>query len=177
MRLDYTHRDLSPFARGPALMTPTPDDIDTTRLILIVVGAHLRAEVADRPLAEALRERAQEWVDAKRPSTDDPDWVEPQIVVCTDIWYLNNDDLRAQPTISVGAPGVNALAAYLADRLEMAFVVEDVLAVQVDLDFADPVASCWGTDPDSTAQAVEAFCDRYLDGFLEGAVRRLAESA
>lgn len=158
-------------------MSTPQNEIDTPRLILIVVGAHLRAEVVDRPIGEELRERVQEWVDAKRPAGDDPDWVEPLVVVCTDIWYLNNEDLRAQPTISVGAPGVNALAAYLADRLETTFVVEDVLAVQVDLDFVDPVASCWGTDPDSTAQAVGVFCERYLDGFLDSAVRQLGESA
>ncbi len=158
-------------------MTTTPNEIETTRLLLIVVGAHLRAEVADRPLAEALRERVQEWVEAKRPTHDDSDWVEPMAVVCTDIWYLNNDDLRARSHPGPRPRSSAALAAYLADRLETAFVVEDVLAVQVDLDFVDPVASCWGTDADSTAQAVEAFCDRYLDGFLESAVKRLAESA
>jgi hypothetical protein len=151
-------------------------NIEVEHLLLIVVGAHLRAEVADRPLAQHLRDRLGQWIDAHRPSQPTPDWADPQVVVCTDIWYLNNDDLRSQPTISVGGPGVNALAAYLADRLETAFVVEDVLAVQIDLDFVDPIASCWGTDHASTVAAIDAFCERYLDGFMEHAVRLIAEA-
>lgn len=155
-------------------ITLGPSTIDTDRLLLIVVGAHLRAEVADRPLAYRLRERILRWLDERRPAGDDPDWGEPEVVVCSDIWYLNNDDLRSQPTISIGGPGVNALGAYLADRLETAFVIQDVLAVQVDLDFVDPVASCWGTTHGSTVNAIDAFCERYLDGFLEDAVKRIA---
>lgn len=151
-----------------------PQDIDVERLLLIVVGAHLRAEVADRPLAYALRDRVDAWLDARAGAIDGH---RPDVIVCTDIWYLNNEELRSRPTISIGGPGVNALAAYLADRLETAFVVEDVLAVQVDLDFVDPVASCWGTTHDSTRAAIDAFCDRYLDAFLEDAMKRTEEPA
>lgn len=146
-----------------------PHAIDTERLLLIVVGAHLRAEVADRPLAYALRDRVNRWLD---DHANTPDSHRPDVLVCTDIWYLNNEELRSRPTISIGGPGVNALAAYLADRLETAFVVEDVLAVQIDLDFVDPVASCWGTTHGSTKAAIDAFCDRYLEAFLEDAMKR-----
>lgn len=154
-------------------------ELNTERLLLIVVGAHLRAEIADRPLAYRLRERILRRLEESRPGKpgfagEQGRRIEPEVVVCSDIWYLNNEDLRSQPTISIGGPGVNALGAYLADRLETAFVVEDVLAVQVDLDFVDPVASCWGTTPGSTAGAVDAFCERYLDGFLEDALERIA---
>ncbi len=66
---------------------------------------------------------------------------------------------------------MNALAAYLADRLETAFVVEDVLAVQIDLDFVDPVAKCWGRPtarrkPRSTRSATLS------EAFLEDAMKR-----
>lgn len=152
-------------------ITLGPNTIDTGRLLLIVVGAHLRAEVADRPLAYRLRERILRWLDERDEVPAMPD-----VVVCTDIWYLNNEELRAQPTISIGGPGVNALGAYLADRLETAFVIEDVLAVQVDLDFVDPVASCWGTTHAATVNAIDAFCERYLDSFLEHALERIAEA-
>lgn len=155
-------------------ITLGPQTIDTGRLLLIVVGAHLRAEVADRPLAYRLRERILRWLDEH--SASGAEGRTPEVVVCSDIWYLNNDDLRAQPTISIGGPGVNALGAYLADRLETAFVIEDVLAVQVDLDFVDPVASCWGTTHASTVSAIDAFCERYLDPFLEHALERIAEA-
>jgi hypothetical protein len=153
-----------------------PGALDTTKLLLIVTGAHLRAEVADRPLAYRLRERILRWLDDSRPDRDDAGCGEPEVVVCSDLWYLNNEDLRAQPTISIGAPGVNALGAYLADRLETVFVIEDVLAVQADLDFVDPVASCWGTSQGSTVAAIDAFCERYLDDFLKLSVKRIAEA-
>ena len=150
-----------------------PNELDTERLLLIVVGAHLRAEIADRPLAYALRDQLLRWLDDHVGGTTDGH--RPDVVVCTDIWYLNNYELRSRPTISIGGPGVNALAAYLADRLETAFVVEDVLAVQLDLAFVDPVASCWGTTHDSTVAAIDAFCERYLDAFLEDAMKRTDE--
>jgi len=118
-----------------------------------------------------LRERILRWLDERGAGAG-----RPEVVVCSDIWYLNNDDLRSQPTISIGGPGVNALGAYLADRLESVFVIQDVLAVQVDLDFVDPVASCWGTTHASTVSAIDAFCERYLDAFLEHAVERIAEA-
>jgi len=46
------------------------------------------------------------------------------VLVCSDVWYLNNDPLRSRPTISIGGPGVNALSAYLADKLPSAFAIE-----------------------------------------------------
>lgn len=90
------------------------------------------------------------------------------------MWWLNNDDLRAVPTISVGAPESNALTAYLASRIPSAFAVEGVMVVQVDLDFADLLACCWGRDHASTAGAVEAFAQRYLEDFMSRAVARAA---
>jgi hypothetical protein len=66
---------------------------------------------------------------------------------------------------------VNALSAYLADKLPSAFTVENVLMVQADLDFTEVVACCWGRDAAGTAAAVEAFAERYLDAFMEAATR------
>ncbi|MCA9293497.1 MAG: hypothetical protein KDA20_06765 [Phycisphaerales bacterium] len=135
--------------------------IDTERLLLIVTGAHLRAERSHRPLAYRLHD-----VIAQRFAGDDAMRGALDVLVCSDLWYLNNEDLRHRPTISIGEPGVNALAAFLADRLEPAFVVDDVLSVQLDLDGVDLVASCWGTTPGATASAIDAFVERYLDAFL-----------
>ena len=96
--------------------------IDEDRLILIVTGAHLRAEVADRPAAYRLRESMRGWLATKGFSIHASDASEP-VVVCSDLWYLNQDSLRTRPTVSVGAPGVNALSAYLGDRLPSAFAI------------------------------------------------------
>jgi hypothetical protein len=143
-------------------------EIATDRLILIVTGAHLMAEAADRPIAYGLRQAILRWL-AAHDEADDPE--RPRIVVCSDVWYLNNDPLRSRPTVSIGGPGVNALSAYLADKLPNAFSIEDVLAVQADLDFVEPVVCCWGATAANTAAAVEAFTERYLDGFMEAAIK------
>lgn len=143
----------------------SPSPIDTGRAVLIVTGSHLRAEQCDRPLAYRLRERMLAWLDSSEETGG------CDIIVCSDLWYLNNDDLRDRPTISIGGPGVNALAAYLADKLPSAFTIEDVLTVQMDLDFVDLVASCWGINNASTVAAVDAFAERYLDEFLARATR------
>jgi len=142
-----------------------PAPIDTSRLILIVVGAHLRAEVSDRPLAYRLRERLLTWLDRHAEREGAP----PDVVVCTDLWYLNADDLRKRPTISIGPPGVNALTAYLADKVPSAFAIDNVLSVQLDTDFLDLTVCCWGNEQSATASAIDAFCERYLDAFMERA--------
>ena len=50
-------------------------------------------------------------------------------MVVSDVWYLNDPSLRNCPAISVGAPGVNALSAYLGDKLPSAFVIDASLNV------------------------------------------------
>lgn len=144
--------------------------IETDRLILIVTGAHLQAEAGDRAVAYGLRGRMMEWL-ADRGREAEPE--RPRVIVCSDLWYLNNDPLRARPTISVGSPGVNALTAFLADKLPSAFAIEDRLIVQADLDFPDCLACCWGADIAATSAAVDAFCERYLDAFMEAAQSRM----
>jgi len=149
-------------------LTLMDHEIDTDRLVLVVAGAHLRAEAADRPMAYSIRERILEWLGERFGDRSPLD-----VLVCSDIWVLNNEDLRTCPTISVGGPGVNAFAAYLADKLPSAFVIEDQLMVQADLDFDDVIASCWGMDHGSTVAAVDAFLEKYLDPFMEAAVQRV----
>lgn len=157
-------------------------------MILIVVGAHLRAESADRPIAYALREKVLSWLDGRfapadateSPAADDggdPDPGAPRpghpcsVVVCTDVWYLNDASLRVWPTISLGGPGVNALSAYLADKLPSVLVVDDVLMIQMDPELAEATAAVWGIDHRSTVSAAEAFAERYLDAFMTAATR------
>jgi len=50
------------------------------------------------------------------------------------------------------------------------------MLVQVDVEFADLRACCWGASRPDTRAAVEAFNDKYLDGFLTAALRRVGES-
>lgn len=130
-------------------------------LIVIVTGSHLSAEVYDRPLAYKVREAI-----VRRLRDDEVDDAHLRVVVCSDVWYLNQDHLRSLPTISVGGPGVSALSAYLADRLPSVLAVDGVMIVQMDVSDGVAVASVWGVDASSTAAAVEAFEERWLDAFL-----------
>lgn len=93
-----------------------------------------------------------------------------EVVVCSDVWWLNTEEAQRLPTVSVGAPEVNALSAYLAVRLPSAFSIENALAVLLDLDSPNLQACCWGASPVGTASAVDAFTDRYLGAFVERAL-------
>ncbi len=141
-------------------MDPATPQVNLARLILIVTGAHLLAEATDRPIAYSLQRSIAERLGRRG-----------QCIVCSDVWYMNNEPLRACPTVSIGGPAVNALSAFLADKLPSAFVVEGRVLVQADPDFDEPVACCWGADAPSTAAAIDAFKDRYLDAFLIAATR------
>jgi hypothetical protein len=148
-------------------------DQSTDSLLLIVTGAHLIAEREDRPIAYRLATIIRERLEARfGPATAERPWPLTPLV-CSDIWYLNHAELRSQPTISVGHPGVNALAAYLGDKIPSAYAIKDVLVVQCDVEMNQLIASCWGENACSTSDAVEAFCDRYLTPFLKGSLKPL----
>ncbi len=133
--------------------------------ILIVTGAHLHAEVADRPMAYALRSRVMETLARLRdvPTPDD------RVIVCSDVWYLNTESLRACPVISIGGPGVNALTAYLGDKIPSAVAIEGEFVVQYDVATHEPIAACWGASARGTRAAVDAFAARFLEPFLRAA--------
>ena len=137
-------------------------------MLLIVVGAHLRAEVGDRPLAYMLREEIN-----RRLSDRFGDDLPLDAVVCSDVWRLNDESISTRPTISIGGPGVNALSAFLGDKLSSVFVVEDQLLIQADLEWNDLSVCVWGMDHERTIAAVQSFVDRYLDAFLEASIARL----
>ncbi len=160
------------------------DSLNPADLLLIVVGAHPRAESADRPIAYWLLDRVRERQAAlagvgggaadvadSLVETDGGGWGEPvtgkrRPLVCSDVWFLNDDSLRQCPVISVGGPRVNALSAYLGDKLPGALVVDGVFMVQLDVEFTERSVCCWGESAEGTCRAVELFCERYLDGFL-----------
>jgi hypothetical protein len=137
---------------------------------LVVVGAHLRAELADRPLAYRLANSICETI-GEEPGSGDGLSALP----CSDIWYLNNEELHRRPTISVGGPGVNALSAYLYERLPTALTIEDQLVVQLDVAFDDTRVALWGIDSERTTAAVTLFEERYLAAFVEAAMQREEE--
>jgi len=147
-------------AIGPHPNTVT--DPGPERMVPIVVGAHLLAELGDRPSAYRVRDRLAGLMSAGLVP-----------VVVTDVWYLNSDELRARPTVSVGAPERNALTAHLADRVPSAFVADDRYIVQLDVELADLTACCWGVDDAGTARAVEVFCEKHAERWVRAVVERV----
>jgi hypothetical protein len=140
-------------------------DADAAAKLVIVVGAHPRAELMDRAPAYWLASRlAEVW------RTETGKDAEPgEILVCADLWYVNDRELVALPTIAVGAPDRNAFAAYLADKLPSVHVVDDVLMVQAEISFEAALACCWGVDAQATRRAVEVLLSKFGDTLVGAA--------
>ncbi len=136
--------------------------LDPAHLLLIVVGAHLRAEQADRPLAYRLSDTVEAWVRKHGDLLSTP--IRP--VVCSDIWYLNHNVLHGRPTVSIGGPGVNALSSHFARSMENRQEADQQVVLQIDPEFTDLRVSIWGTDHELTSKGVELFVSDYLDSFL-----------
>ncbi len=136
---------------------------DPATLLLIVIGAHLRAEIAHREHGYRLAREVSRW--KKRHDLAEP--LDP--VVCTDLWYLNAPGLMGRPTVSIGPPELNAVSAWLASRLPVVFVIEDHLQVLMDPELVGLHACVFGSDDRSTASAVDLFVDRFLGAFLQAA--------
>ncbi len=144
-------------------------DPDIDQLLLIVTGASLRAEMADRPLAYALGETIQNELHRRTQSTTWP--IRP--VVCADVWYVNNRQLHDRPTISIGGPGANALSAYLYEKLPTALAIEDQLVIQLDVAYSTLAVAIWGMDRQHSSSAVELFENKYLGGYLDAVLGAL----
>lgn len=154
-------------------------DVEEVNALLIVVGSHLRAEERDRPLAYGLKERIEHWRDQHADQLDVP--LTP--LVCTDLWYLNHADLQRRPTICVGGPGVNALAAINANQSDdddtsveyepETEPLEPRVTIMIDPDFTHLRVGVWGTDTSLTEKGIQLFCDRYLDGYLRACVTQV----
>ncbi|HAI12436.1 MAG TPA: hypothetical protein DCM28_12075 [Phycisphaerales bacterium] len=142
---------------------------EADNMLLIVTGAHLRAEIADRPLAYDLQDQILQWLD------DNADVITGDIfpVVCSDIWYINQQHLHGRPTISIGGPGVNGLSAYLTQRLTPALIQDGRKIIQLDPDFVDLRACVWGMDHDLTIEALDTFIDRYLTDYLKAVLTQV----
>jgi hypothetical protein len=148
-------------------------DIDTDRLIAIVTGIQLKAELGDRPLAYRVEQAVREHLADALPRTDpaEPPRLAPAVV--SDVFYLNNDEIQTRPTISVGGPGMNAVSAMLVNELPTAVAIENTLVIQMDLEMNDPRCAVWGMNHLDTVRAIETFLAKgYLDTFLKGVIER-----
>lgn len=135
--------------------------VDTDETVVIVIGSDLRAEERDRPTANRLKQE----IDARSDG-------QPfrRAVVVGDAWFLDNGIFQLNPAIAVGGPGVNALAAQLAQVTPVSWSQDQRAFVQNDFD-ADPKrAVLWGVDAESTMTAVQVFV---AQGFLDDLLRRI----
>jgi hypothetical protein len=154
------------------------------RLMLIVTGSTLRAEEKDRPLAYYLKQRIEKILrDDAIPdfppgpgARDDADEGDPdsenarpdglQVQVVADFRWIHDDVLQGLPTISLGGPGVNALAHRWLEDVPISLAVNDRYFIQMDPELDEPRASIWGMDNTSTQIAISVFTDRFLPRFL-----------
>lgn len=132
--------------------------IDRDETVVVVVGGGSDEEAGDRPAAEALRREIDGRADGQ---------CYRRAVVLGDVEFLETPDLHRHPTITIGGPGVNAVAQRLVSELPTMWQSEDRSFVQAELEESRRIA-IWGMDRESTARAVEAFLhEGYLDILLD----------
>ena len=137
-------------------------DESPARLLLIVAGSTLRAEELDRPLAYYLKQRIE-----LAPIEGDPPLGPFRVRVVADFRWIHEKKLQTLPTISIGGPGVNALARDWLEVVPVSLAVDEQYYIQMDPDLEEPRASIWGMDNASTQIAVSVFLERFLPRFLE----------
>jgi len=144
--------------------------IEPGNAVFIVVGAHLRAEQVDRPVAYTLRDRIAAWLEAQGEALN----VDVRPLVCCDILYINHGPLHRRPTIALGPPSCNALSAYFSQKVATAAVsADEARHIQLDEQFIVLRVCLWGRSPAATREAVNYFTDHYLDGFMRAAVTQV----
>jgi len=136
------------------------------RLLLIVTGSTLRAEEMDRPLGYYLKQRIERSL--REAATTGRQGLEDYIVrVVADFRWIHDEPLQSLPTISLGGPGVNALAHRWLEDVPVSLAFNERYFIQMDPDLSEPRASVWGMDNTTTQIAVSVFIDRFLPRFLD----------
>lgn len=157
--------DNDPIFEHERLECPPDLDYVTERLLPVVVGAHPRAELNDRPwggrLVRAMRQRLRD------KGNDLGEGLIPLLV--TDVWYLNDEVLMQQPVIALGEPGRNAAAAYFATRMPSVYAIENACQLLLDCELLDVKACLWGVNDESTEAVVSYFEEKWLAKFVDAA--------
>jgi len=135
--------------------------LDVNQTILIVVGVDIGPEETDRPLAYKLK-------DAFEASPLFGNHPFRKCIVISDALYRHDKLIHACPTVAIGGPGVNTLAAELVEKLPVYLSKDNRYFIQLDKDFKNPKISIWGLEGEATAEAVEMFvANGILDEFLK----------
>lgn len=138
--------------------------IDRDETVIVVVGGirddEERGDDRDRTLAITLCREIDGRADGQPYR---------RAVLVADQEFLDRPDLHRHPTISVGGPGVNAVAERLVAELPTMWRHEDKAFVQAELEDSRRIA-IWGMDAAATAKALEAFT---TEGFLDVLLDRI----
>jgi hypothetical protein len=124
----------------------------------------------DRPLGYYLKRKIEAVLAAsakKLGSKTDRDLSDYQVRVVADFRWIHDEFLQSLPTISLGGPGVNALAHRWLEEVPISLAYNERYFIQMDPDLTEPRASIWGMDNPTTQIAVSIFLDRFLPPFLE----------
>ncbi len=151
--------------KGPNMAKASP-----LRLLLIVTGSTLRAEEMDRPLGYYLKQRIEGVLSASADQAGAEhghDLSDYQVRVIADFRWIHDEFLQSLPTISLGGPGVNALAHRWLEEVPISLAFNERYFIQMDPDLNEPRVSIWGMDNPTTQIAVSIFLDRFLPPFLE----------
>jgi len=151
--------------KGPNMAKASP-----LRLLLIVTGSTLRAEEMDRPLGYYLKQRIEGILSASADQAGAKhghDLSDYQVRVIADFRWIHDEFLQSLPTISLGGPGVNALAHRWLEEVPISLAFNERYFIQMDPDLNEPRVSIWGMDNPTTQIAVSIFLDRFLPPFLE----------
>lgn len=135
--------------------------VDTDETVVLVTGTSLPSEEKDRPLAYWLKQEID------RRGGGQP---YRRAVVVGDQWYLENRVFHLNPTIAIGGPGVNGVAAEFAGVIPTVHKVDDRIVLQADIEGEVKRAALWGVDGNATAAAVRLFVEQ---GFLERLLERI----
>lgn len=119
--------------------------VDRRETVVVVVGG--QAGEKDRAIAMALHDE----INTRGGS------LYRRAVVVGDEAYLDRAELARHPTIAIGGPGVNAVAAQLVPLVPTVFSVDEQAFVQADFESQPTRVVLWGMTAASTAQAVELF--------------------
>ena len=138
-----------------------PDEtVNVDHVLPIVIGSHLRAELGDRKHGYYLGEAIVSWMEKQQ--IPGPPWP----LVCSDMWYLNQTELRIRPTICIGQPELNAATAAMSPSLETVHFEENAYRIQCDPEYVDLKCCMWGIDDTHTNQCLEQFIKNVLPHFL-----------
>lgn len=116
------------------------------RLLLIVTGSTLRAEELDRPLGYYLKQRIEQSLQAA--VANGRDGLEDYIVrVIADFRWIHDEPLQSLPTISLGGPGVNALAGRWLEEVPVSLAYGERYFIQMDPEMVAlrTVSGAWTT--------------------------------